>query len=80
MTGILILQTSGSCFSEYICQLLETGNKFLVFAHHKSVLDDLGKLLEDKKTLLVFSEKLLFGNVEFSLFFIFKYKFQLHSD
>ncbi|XKL60873.1 hypothetical protein PGB90_007930 [Kerria lacca] len=35
---------------DYICQILEMGNKFLIFAHHKEVLNEISKLLEEKQT------------------------------
>lgn len=37
-------------FSNYILKLLKEGHKFLVFAHHKKVMDGISKVLENNKT------------------------------
>ncbi|XP_065215119.1 SWI/SNF-related matrix-associated actin-dependent regulator of chromatin subfamily A-like protein 1 [Planococcus citri] len=46
-------KTKINAIKDYVCQVLEAGNKFLLFAHHKVVLDEVCKLLEEKQTYYI---------------------------
>ncbi|KAF6213119.1 hypothetical protein GE061_010834 [Apolygus lucorum] len=44
-------KVKGIC--DYVEQLLEQGKKFLIFAHHRDVLDGICEMLEEKKTYYI---------------------------